>query len=150
MSIAFDTSTQEARVCDVDALRVSFDDGTELPCRLLQTSAGPPLALAVGDVVLVTCPPGAGVGYVLGRVEAAAPPDGEPASDVRITMPGKVDTVRINGKRVHIQADEEVVLECGDGRIRIDKRGKVTVLGRDVTSRARHSHKIKGSSVAIN
>lgn len=149
MPIALDLAPQEARVCDAADLRVALDDGTELPCRLLQTSAGPPLALAAGDVVLVTRPPGAEVGYVLGRV-AAADPAAEPARDVRITMPGTVDTVRVNGKRVHIRADEEVVLECGDGRIRIDKHGKVTVLGRDVTSRARHAHKIKGSSVAIN
>lgn len=146
MPTTLDHTTQEARVIDATDLRVAFEDGSECPCRLLQTSAGPPLALAVGDVVLVTQPPGAEVGYVLGRVSTRE----EVPTDVRITMPGKVDTVRVNGKRIHIQADEEIVLECGDGRIRIDRHGKVTVLGRDVTSRARRSHKIKGASVAIN
>lgn len=144
--MTLDLTTQEATVLDAEALTVALGDGAELRCRLLQTSAGPPLALAVGDTVLVTQPPGAEVGYVLGRVATAS----DAAPDVRITMPGKVDTVRVNGKRVHIQADDEIVLECGDGKIRIDRRGKVTVLGRDVTSRARHSHKIKGASVAIN
>ncbi|MEO0558952.1 MAG: hypothetical protein AAF170_12290 [Bacteroidota bacterium] len=146
MPLSLDHATSEARVCDADDLHVAFEDGSTCPCRLLQTSAGPPLDLATGDIVLVTRPPGSDMGYVLGRVSTASPTP----SDVRITMPGKVDTVRINGKRIHIQADDEIVLECGDGRIRIDRRGKVTVLGRDVTSRARHSHKIKGASVAIN
>ncbi|GAB5537528.1 MAG: hypothetical protein Rubg2KO_37770 [Rubricoccaceae bacterium] len=146
MSLTLDLSTFEARVCDADDLRVAFDDGSTCSCRLLQTSAGPPLDLAVDDIVLVTRPPGADIGYVLGRVSTASPTP----TDVRITMPGKVDTVRVNGKRVHIQADEEIVFECGEGRIRIDKRGKVTVLGRDITSRARHTHKVKGASVAIN
>ena len=141
-------SPVEARVAAADDLQVDLPDGSRLACRLLQTGGGPPLALAVGDVVLVVQPEGAEVGYVLGRVLATAPEAAAP--DVRITMPGNVDTVRVNGKRVHIQADEEVVLQCGDGSIRIDKRGKVTVLGRDVTSRARHAHKIKGASVAIN
>lgn len=150
MQTTFDTTTQEAHVSDAEDLRVRLEDGSERPCRLLETSAGPPLALVVGDVVLVTIVPGSEVGYILGRVVPAGPSAGDSARDVQITMPGKVDTVRINGKRVHIQADDELVLECGDGRIRIDKRGKVTVLGRDVTSRARHSHKIKGASVAIN
>ena len=138
--------TQEARVLEADPLRVVLEDGRALPCKVLQTSAAPPVALSVDDVVLVTCPPGLETGYVLGRVSRAL----EATPDVRITMPGNVDTVRLNGRRIHIQADEEVVLECGDGRIRIDRRGKVTVLGRDVTSRARHAHKIKGASVAIN
>lgn len=146
MSLALDLSTSEARVCDADDLRVAFADGSTCPCRLLQTSAGPPLPLAVDDIVLVARPPGSDVGYVLGRVSTTS----SSTSDVRITMPGRVDTVRVNGKRIHIRADDEIVLECGDGRIRIDKRGKVTVLGREVTSRARHTHKIKGASVAIN
>jgi len=146
MSPTLDLSTSEARVCDVDDLHVAFDDGSTCPCRLLRTSSGPPLDLALDDIVLVTRPPGSEVGYVLGCVSTASPTP----SDVRITMPGKVDTVRLNGKRIHIQADEEIVLECGGGRIRIDRRGKVTVLGRDITSRARYSHKVKGASVAIN
>ena len=146
MSLTLDLSTSEARVCNVDDLQVAFDDGSTCPCRLLQTSAGPPLDLAMHDIVLVTRAPGAVVGYILGRVSAASPTE----TDVRITMPGRVDTVRVNGKRIHIHADEEIVLECGAGRIRIDKQGKVTVLGRDITSRARHTHKVKGASVAIN
>ena len=65
-------------------------------------------------------------------------------------MPEGVETVRISGRRITIAADESVAIECGGGSVRIDKRGKVVVLGTDVTSRAKRLHKIKGASVAIN
>ena len=131
-------------------------DGAALRCRLLQTSEGPPLALAVGDRVLAAALPGGGAAFVLGRValhmSAAALAEAPPAEErtVEIVMPAGVETVRIAGRRVRIAADEELVLECGGASVRIDRRGKVVVLGTDITSRARRLHKIKGASVAIN
>lgn len=141
---------------------VDVPGADELRCRLLQTSDGPPLALAPGDRVLAAALPGGGAAFVLGRVALhtpgavpAAVPTAVPAAEasartVEIVMPAGVETVRIAGKRVRIAADEELVLECGGASVRIDRRGKVVVLGTDITSRARRLHKIKGASVAIN
>lgn len=127
------------------AVAVRTADGGALDCRVLQTSGGPPLALAAGDRVLVVA---AGpVGYVLGRIGPARP---STAHAVEIVVPDGVETVRIAGKRVTIAADESVAIECGGGSVRIDKRGKVVVLGTDVTTRARRRHKIKGATVDIN
>ena len=65
-------------------------------------------------------------------------------------MPDGVDTVRIAGRRVTVAADDELLLTCGGGSVRVDRHGKVVVLGTDITSRARRRHKSKGATVAIN
>ena len=131
---------------DGDAVTVRTPDG-ERPCRRLHTSDGPPLALAVGDRVLVALAGEAG--YILGRL---GPHRGvsEAGRVVEIVVPEGVETVRIAGRRITIAADESVAIECGGGSVRIDKRGKVVVLGTDITSRAKRLHKVKGASVAIN
>ena len=132
---------------DADAVTVRTADGAARSCRVLQTSGGPPLALAVGDRVLVATAGEAG--YILGRLGPHRDVP-ETARVVEIVVPEGVETVRIAGRRVTIAADESVAIECGGGSVRIDKRGKVVVLGTDITSRAKRLHKVKGASVAIN
>lgn len=123
-------------------------DGTETACALLQTAGGDPLVLAEGDRVLVAVFDEAG--YVLGRVAPHRPSPADPTRIVEIIVPEGVETVRIAGRRITIAADESLSLECGGGSVRIDRRGKVVVLGTEITSRAKRQHKIKGASVAIN
>lgn len=150
---------------DTGHVAVDVDGRDAWPCRLLETSAGPPLALAIGDRVLVAALPGdvsdvgdgsaggpARAAFVLGRVALHVPaPAATPSGrTVEIVMPDGVETVRITGKRVRIAAEDELVLECGGASLRLDRRGRVVVLGTDITSRARRLHKIKGASVAIN
>lgn len=137
---------------------VTVDAGTEAPllCRLLETSEAPRLRLAPGDSVLVAALAG-GPAFVLGRTalhpaaetSAETPAEG-PGRTVEIVMPEGVETVRIAGTRVRIAAEEELTLECGGASVRIDRRGKVVVLGTDVTTRARRLNKVKGARVAIN
>jgi len=135
-------------------VHVRLGDDADVVCQLLQTSAGPPLALATGDRVLVVTT-GGGSGYVLGRVARHVPSaSGQRAPEagrvVEVVVPEGVETVRIAGRKITIAADESLSLECGGGSVRIDKRGKVVVLGTDITSRAKRLHKVKGASVAIN
>lgn len=141
-------------LADSDEVVVRDDDGTEFRCRRLQTSAAPPVDLVVGDRVLVAVPAGAVRGYVLGRVGPPRPlapvPSDPEGRTVEIVVPDGVDTVRIAGRKITIAADDSLSLECGGGSVRIDKRGKVVVLGTDITSRAKRLHKVKGASVAIN
>ena len=105
-----------------------------------------------GDRVLVAALPDGNVGYVLGRVARHVPAEPTPEAGrvVEVVVPEGVETVRIAGRRITIAADESLALECGGGSIKIDKRGKVVVLGPDITSRAKRLHKVKGASVAIN
>ena len=131
------------------------DEVEEVVCRLLQTSGGPPLALAAGDRVLVATLPDGDAGYVLGRVAQHVPAERvetppEAGRVVEVVVPEGVETVRIAGRKITIAADESLALECGGGSVKIDKRGKVVVLGTDITSRAKRLHKVKGASVAIN
>lgn len=53
-------------------------------------------------------------------------------------------------KRVCIEASEGIELRCGESVIKLDSNGKITILGKDVTTRARKTNKIKGASVRIN
>lgn len=132
---------------------VRFVDGATADARVVQTSAAPPPALAPGDTVLVAHAGDAA--YVIGRLartddSAGDDPAGDAGSTVHVVMPDGVDTVRISGRRVTVAADEELLLTCGGGSVRVDRHGKVVVLGTDITSRARRRHKIKGATVAIN
>ena len=134
-------------------VRDAADD--EIRCECLQTSDAAALTLHPADRVLIASSPEAEIGYVLGRLatsstEALRSTVSESGKVVEVVLPEGVETVRIAGRRITIAADESLSLECGGGSVRIDKRGKVVVLGTDITSRAKRLHKVKGASVAIN
>jgi hypothetical protein len=57
---------------------------------------------------------------------------------------------RVDGKRVVIEGQEEVVLRCGEATITLSRDGKVTVRGARIVSTARGTHRIRGGSVQIN
>ena len=149
-------SMREATVVAVsDAGTVCLHDGTEIRCQRLQTSDAAPLTLHPEDRVLIASSPDTDTGYVLGRLSTSSTAHIEPTVSeggkvVEVILPEGVETVRIAGRQITIAADESLSLECGGGSIRIDKRGKVVVLGTDITSRAKRLHKVKGASVAIN
>ena len=56
----------------------------------------------------------------------------------------------IDGKKLVLNAQEEIMLCCGDGSIVIKKGGKIILKGTEIVSRASRTNKIKGASVAIN
>lgn len=56
----------------------------------------------------------------------------------------------IDNHRVVLEAEKEIVLKCGKGKISINKEGKIIILGTDLISRASGSNKIKGGNVRIN
>ena len=53
-------------------------------------------------------------------------------------------------KQLLLKAEEELVLQCGDARIVLRRDGKLTILGKEILSRARQRHRIRGATVAIN
>ena len=60
------------------------------------------------------------------------------------------DEVIIDGKRVIIDAEREVVLKCGQGSIQIRNDGRIIVKGTDILSRSSGRQRIRGASVNIN
>jgi hypothetical protein len=49
-----------------------------------------------------------------------------------------------------IEAADELELRCGEASLLLRSDGKVLLRGRDVTSRASRSNKIRGANVEIN
>ena len=56
----------------------------------------------------------------------------------------------IDGKRLVLDAKEEITLRCGKSSVILRKDGKVVVKGIRLISRASETNKIKGASVKIN
>jgi hypothetical protein len=58
--------------------------------------------------------------------------------------------ILLDGKRITIEAEEEVVLKCGTGSITLRKDGKIVIKGTHLLSRSSGPNRIKGGSVNIN
>lgn len=55
-----------------------------------------------------------------------------------------------DGKRVEINAEEEIVLRCGESSITLTRAGKIILRGAYVLSRSSGVNRIQGGSVEIN
>ena len=125
---------QQATVVDVldsgeIAVRIEGRRG-HLLCNFLETSGGDHPLLRAGDQVLVVVPEG----------RAARP-----------AVIGKVGRYRRPDRRqVVIDADEELVIRCGEASITIRKGGQVLIKGMDIVSHARKRNRVRGGSVQIN
>lgn len=110
------------------------DPPLRVHCDVLVTATTPQLLLALGQRVLVLLPaPGAERGCVLGLIGP-------------YTAPRTPETP----SRVRIEAQQELVLECGDASLTLREDGRVTIRGTDVTSHARRTQRIRGGTVHIN
>jgi len=66
-------------------------------------------------------------------------------------LPGSPDCdVSLRGRRVHIEAETELVLTSGRVRLQLDARGKATTTADTIVSRARGANKVQGGSVHLN
>jgi hypothetical protein len=57
---------------------------------------------------------------------------------------------RLDGRRVILEAQDQIELRCGDSSILLRKDGRIVIRGAHLLSRASHENKIRGASVAIN
>ena len=62
----------------------------------------------------------------------------------------EVKDIQVDGKRITIEAETEILLKCGKGSILIRKDGKIIIKGTDLLSRSSGNHRIRGASVSIN
>lgn len=58
--------------------------------------------------------------------------------------------VVVDGKRVTLEAHDEILLKCGEGSITLRKDGKIIIKGTHLLSRSSGPNRIKGGSVQIN
>lgn len=64
--------------------------------------------------------------------------------------PGAPLEAKVDGKRVVIEGQQEIVLRCGQASITLQRNGKVVVRGTYLETRATGTNRIKGGSVQIN
>lgn len=60
------------------------------------------------------------------------------------------EIVRVDGKKVIIEGEEEVVLMCGESSITLTKAGKIIIRGKYLLSRSTGVNRILGGSVQVN
>jgi hypothetical protein len=75
--------------------------------------------------------------------------EGEPAPVPRAEGAAPVEAV-LDGKRVVLEGEDEVVLRCGEASITLRRNGKVVIRGAYVETHAAGTNRIKGGSVRIN
>lgn len=61
-----------------------------------------------------------------------------------------MDVVNVDGKRIVIEGEEEVVLKCGEASITLTKAGKVLIRGKYLLSRSSGVNRIMGGAVQVN
>jgi Domain of unknown function (DUF6484) len=64
--------------------------------------------------------------------------------------PGSVVEVEADGRRVEVEAADELVLRCGQASIVLRRNGRVIIRGTYVETRSKGVNRIKGGSVLIN
>lgn len=60
------------------------------------------------------------------------------------------DTVCVDGKKICIEGQEEVVIRCGESSITLTKSGKILIRGKYLLSRSSGVNRILGGSVQVN
>jgi hypothetical protein len=68
------------------------------------------------------------------------------------TVPSTMESVdvQLDGKRLTLTADQEIILRCGKASITLTRAGKVLIRGAYVLSRSSGVNRIKGGSVQLN
>ena len=73
-----------------------------------------------------------------------------PATEAPEPAPAQKLEVEADGKRVELEAADELVLRCGQASIVLRRNGRVVIRGTYVETRAKGVNRIKGGSVLIN
>ena len=123
------------------------DGGPALPARFAvrTTRARIEKAIAVGQQAVVVFEGGdPSKPLIVGFIEPLDPPrpDGSPG------MP--VIEADVDGRRVRLTAQDEIVLECGSASVTLRRNGRVVIRGTYVETRSDGTNRIKGGQVQIN
>ncbi|HET8707770.1 MAG TPA: hypothetical protein VFM46_15815, partial [Pseudomonadales bacterium] len=68
------------------------------------------------------------------------------------TLPAAENHVEVeaDGKRLLINARNDLILKCGKASIRLTKEGKILLRGEYISSQSNGMNRLKGGSVQIN
>ena len=67
-----------------------------------------------------------------------------------LVTPPRLTEVSQDGEAVHITAERELVLTCGDASIRMTSDGRITLRGERIVSHAKGANRVRGGSVHLN
>ena len=84
---------------------------------------------------------------ILGLIQK---PGGQDHSAVEETTEGQSVNVKIDGERLTLSAEREIVLQCGKSSITLTRAGKVILKGAYLSTHSTGVNRIKGGSVQIN
>jgi hypothetical protein len=96
------------------------------------------------------------------KAKRSRTPDLKLVSELRAAPPAKAKSVAapsepdapiealVDGKRVVIDAADEIVLRCGKASITLRRNGRIVIRGTYVETRSEGVNRIKGGSVQIN
>ncbi|MBZ4422606.1 DUF6484 domain-containing protein [Myxococcus sp. RHSTA-1-4] len=137
--------------------RIDFPGNTAgpVPARLATVLDGKALqeAVARGQKVVLLFENGdPGLPFIMGLIQE---PSATPLLDALLESPPEATARRpleahVDGKRVVIEGQDEIVLKCGEASITLRRNGRVIVKGTRLDSRATGTHRIKGGAVEIN
>lgn len=91
------------------------------------------------------------VGFIeAGFIEAPGPRAPEPVTrpDTSEGMP--VIEADVDGRRVRVTAQDEIVLQCGSASVTLRRNGRVVIRGTYVETQSEGTNRIKGGQVQIN
>jgi hypothetical protein len=88
---------------------------------------------------------------IVGLLETMPAP-AQLVEDVGPVLPDRPSIVEadVDGKRVRVTAQDEIVLQCGSASITLRRNGRVIIRGTYVESRSDGTNRIKGGQVQIN
>ena len=85
---------------------------------------------------------------VVGLIRDTLRPEPAPP-EVKLDL-GKERDVLVDGRRLVLDAHEEILIRCGKSTILLQRDGKVTIRGAHLISRSSGPNKIKGGSISLN
>jgi hypothetical protein len=80
---------------------------------------------------------------IVGLIQPAIAEPPRPSDEQKLDL-------TIDGKRIEIEGQDEVVLRCGKASITLRHNGRLIIRGTYVESRSKGTNRIKGGSVQIN
>ncbi len=78
------------------------------------------------------------------------PSSGGERSEIDEASAGATMTARVDGRRVVVEAEDEIELRCGKASLILRRNGRILIRGAHIETRAEGKNRVRGGSVEIN